>query len=127
MGMPRAPLPDGTDRLCRAIYGREPRPADYIGGADAKMLHDAATKIDALERRVEVLRAERDALLAVKEAASKLYGAALSHDEVRLLLVGFAGTNMPNNLHERCDRIQDARNDVVIAMNAYERVKEGTE
>lgn len=36
---------DGTDRLCRALYGREARPEDYMGGSNAKMLHDAADAI----------------------------------------------------------------------------------
>jgi hypothetical protein len=38
---------DGTDRLCRALYGAA-KPADYLGGSDAKMLHDAADRIAEL-------------------------------------------------------------------------------
>lgn len=37
--------PDGTERLCQALYGRKAAPRDYIGGSDAKMLHDAADRI----------------------------------------------------------------------------------
>jgi hypothetical protein len=48
---------DGTERLCRELYKRPPIPGDYLGGASAIMLHDAATTIAALT-------AERDALRA---------------------------------------------------------------
>lgn len=41
---------DGTDRLCMALYGRPAKPADFLGGADAKMLHDAATRIADLQK-----------------------------------------------------------------------------
>ncbi|NIO74642.1 MAG: hypothetical protein GTN69_01845 [Armatimonadetes bacterium] len=40
---------NGTDRLCRALYGREARPRDYLGGSSAWMLHDAATRIERLQ------------------------------------------------------------------------------
>lgn len=36
---------DGTERLCQALYGRKATPRDYLGGSDAKMLHDAADRI----------------------------------------------------------------------------------
>lgn len=36
---------DGTARLCRALYGRKERAADYLGGSDARMLHDAADRL----------------------------------------------------------------------------------
>jgi hypothetical protein len=39
---------DGTDRLCMAVYGRPAKPRDYIGGANAQMLCDAADMINAL-------------------------------------------------------------------------------
>lgn len=39
---------DGTDKLCKVLYGRDPRPADYLGGADAHMLHDAADLLENL-------------------------------------------------------------------------------
>lgn len=48
---------DGTAKLCRAIYGREAKAKDYLGGSEAKMLHDAAD-------RIATLTAERDALVA---------------------------------------------------------------
>ena len=38
-------IPDGTDTLCLALYGRPARPSDYLGGAEAAMLHDAARLI----------------------------------------------------------------------------------
>jgi hypothetical protein len=40
---------DGTDRLCRAVYGRPAEPRDYLGGANAQMLYDAADMIEALK------------------------------------------------------------------------------
>lgn len=36
---------DGTERLCQALYGRSAKPADYLGGSNAKMLHDAADRL----------------------------------------------------------------------------------
>lgn len=39
---------DGTERLCHALYGRPARPRDYLGGSDARMLHDAADLIARL-------------------------------------------------------------------------------
>jgi len=39
--IPRTTEGDGIDRLCKALYGRDPRPSDYLGGSNAKMLHDA--------------------------------------------------------------------------------------
>ncbi|MBA1445851.1 MAG: hypothetical protein M3H12_18680 [Chromatiales bacterium] len=38
---------DGTDALCLALYGRKAKPADYLGGSEAKMLYDAAKVVDA--------------------------------------------------------------------------------
>lgn len=40
---------DGTERLCRAVYGRKAAARDYLGGSDAKMLHDAADRIAELK------------------------------------------------------------------------------
>jgi hypothetical protein len=48
---------DGTDKLCLAVYNREPISSDYIGWFNARMLHDA-TKL------IYDLLAERDALRA---------------------------------------------------------------
>lgn len=42
---------DGTDKLCRAVYGREATPRDYLGGSEARMLHDAAALIMELKAR----------------------------------------------------------------------------
>jgi len=47
-GEPRADG-DGTARLCQALYGRPAQPRDYLGGSDARMLHEAADKIAALQ------------------------------------------------------------------------------
>jgi hypothetical protein len=40
---------DGTERLCRALYGRKAKASDYLGGSQARMLHDAADRIEAVE------------------------------------------------------------------------------
>ncbi|MFC5423692.1 hypothetical protein ACFPOB_29600 [Bosea eneae] len=39
---------DGTERLCRALYGRKAATRDYLGGSDARMLHDAADRLASL-------------------------------------------------------------------------------
>mgnify|MGYP001259955189 CR=1 FL=1 len=39
---------DGLDQLSDALYGREPKAAEYLGGADAKILRDAALEIQKL-------------------------------------------------------------------------------
>lgn len=49
---------DGTRRLCNAVYGRDERARDYLGGADARMLHDAATEIERLRSIVDRLKRE---------------------------------------------------------------------
>lgn len=41
---------DGLDRLGRAVYGRSPKPGEWLGGSDAKILHDAADKLEAAHR-----------------------------------------------------------------------------
>ncbi len=43
---------DGTDALCLALYGRKAGPKDWLGGSQAKMLHDAAARIDRLQTRI---------------------------------------------------------------------------
>jgi vacuolar-type H+-ATPase subunit E/Vma4 len=43
-------MSDGTDKLCLALYGRLAKAADYLGGSNAKMLHDAADRIEALKQ-----------------------------------------------------------------------------
>jgi len=47
---------DGIDRLCWAVYKRAAKPSDYLGGSEAKMLHDAAKKIGELKEEWELLR-----------------------------------------------------------------------
>ena len=48
---------DGTESLCRAIYGRDGTAKEFLGGSDAKMLFDATDLIlryrEALEAIVE--------------------------------------------------------------------------
>ena len=41
---------EGTVRLCKALYGREPTMDDWKGGANARMLHDAADRIEGMKR-----------------------------------------------------------------------------
>lgn len=38
-------MTDGTDALCIALYGRVAEPRDYLGGAEAQMLRDAARRL----------------------------------------------------------------------------------
>lgn len=76
---------DGTDKLCRALYAREATPADYLGGSEAKMLHDAAAVITRLREEVKLARKdhrrscrqrdrERDVLSsALEEAREALF------------------------------------------------------
>ena len=62
---------DNMDRLCRILYDREPEPADYLGGAGAKMLGDAADVIADLQRSLDVYnphRFERQCILAGPDA-----------------------------------------------------------
>jgi len=47
---------DGTDRLCHLLYGRSPEPSDYIGGSNARMLHDAVQEIEILQKWVDDLQ-----------------------------------------------------------------------
>ena len=49
-------MDDGTDRLCQVVYGRSPKAEDYLGGSNAKMLHDAADKIEELKKQIEELK-----------------------------------------------------------------------
>ena len=44
---------DGADRLCKALYGRKPKAKDYLGGSDAVMLYDAASKIHRLTQQLQ--------------------------------------------------------------------------
>jgi len=39
---------DGLDQLSDALYGREAKPSDYLGGSDAQILKDAALEIQNL-------------------------------------------------------------------------------
>ena len=40
---------DGTERLCTALYGQT-EAKYYVGGSDARMLHDATDEINRLRR-----------------------------------------------------------------------------
>jgi hypothetical protein len=48
--------PDGTERLCLALYGAV-KPRHYLGGSQARMLHDAADAIVTLRAVVDALPA----------------------------------------------------------------------
>lgn len=56
--------PDGTERLCRALYDGPANPKAYLGGSDARMLHDAADTIARLTRERDEARAEVERLRA---------------------------------------------------------------
>lgn len=69
---------DGTDRLCHALYGRPAACNDYLGGSEAKMLHDAADALAAerartadLERRLREAEAESATLRGLVETLGK--------------------------------------------------------
>lgn len=64
--------PDGAERLCRALYGREPKAREYLGGSEAKMLHDAAD-------RLEAMKAENTHLKSRLAAARNLLSMAVPH------------------------------------------------
>jgi len=55
---------DGTDRLCRALYGRQPVPKDYLGGSNARMLHEAANHITRQQLELNLIK---NALLSIAE------------------------------------------------------------
>ena len=61
---------DGTERLCIALYG-ECKPRNYLGGSEAKCLHDAADKIASLQQEVEMLKEEN---CRIDEQLSKCIG-----------------------------------------------------
>jgi len=67
---------DGTAKLCRILYNRKERPKDYLGGSDAKMLHDAADKILFLQSLFNLLPLEeREDLIQIKMNIDKKVGA----------------------------------------------------
>lgn len=46
---------DGTERLVQALHGRSAKPRDYLGGSNARMLHEAAERIRELEAAINGL------------------------------------------------------------------------
>lgn len=61
---------DGTGRLCMALYG-ECKPEHYLGGSNARMLHDAAERLAEVER-------ERDEARNALETHKEEFHVALS-------------------------------------------------
>jgi len=49
-------MSDGTEKLCQAIYDRNAKASDYVGGSEAKMLYDGANKIEALQKQCGIYR-----------------------------------------------------------------------
>lgn len=45
---------DGLDRLGHAVYGRPVKPREWIGGSDARILHDTAGKLEAAQKLCEI-------------------------------------------------------------------------
>lgn len=41
---------DGLQLLAEELYGEGPAPKDYLGGSDAKILHDAVDRIQSCRR-----------------------------------------------------------------------------
>lgn len=68
-------MSDNVDRLCLAVYGRQPRARDYLGGAEARFLADAAGKIESLESII------RETLASRERAEAEL--ADVRHSEAR--------------------------------------------
>lgn len=91
--------PGALDRLARALYGRDPRPQDYLGGSDARIFDDAtealaakdgggerlAQLVAALNRLVHGWREETDAEECGSEEGDALRRCA---DALRDLLAG---------------------------------------
>ena len=69
-------MSDSLNQLADVLYGRAAMPADYIGGSDARIFHDAADRIAALETEV-IPRA------TIADALAELQGTIAAHD-VRL-------------------------------------------
>lgn len=67
---------DGTDRLCRALYGRQARPRDaWRNWSEERMLHDAAERIEA---QAEVIAAQTALLVAYRCGSKVKADAALT-------------------------------------------------
>ena len=49
-------MSDGTEELCRILYGRPAKATDWLGGSKAQMLHDAVTEIVRLREQVNFKR-----------------------------------------------------------------------
>lgn len=67
---------DGTDLLCKALYGRPGKVADWLGGSEARMLHDAAKEVDRLRAENERLRerSEEAALARLRAWRAAAFG-----------------------------------------------------
>ena len=47
-------MTDRLDRLSNALYGRQPKAGEIIGGSDSRILGDAADRISELEAKLAV-------------------------------------------------------------------------
>jgi len=59
---------DGTETLCKELYGRPEQARDYIGGSEAQMLYDAAAKIAELKELLCMMTPDKEAYAAAQEA-----------------------------------------------------------
>jgi len=116
---------EGTNRLCLRLYG-EVSSAYYLGGADARMLHDAADEIDdlrakcaaqleALERREDII-SERDRQIAqIREVVETERDAAIQKratDTDPTRLAAYGGISCATfRIISEIDRITGADND----------------
>jgi len=85
-------MPAGTHKLCMTLYG-EVRACYYLGGSNARMLHDAAEALEKNRRRVNELQAklaaEREAVVQhIRHYAARLNEAGKARE--RDLLYGLA-------------------------------------
>lgn len=92
---------DGTERLCRALYGRKARARDYLGGSDARMLHDAADLLDSRSVADGALRLAAQRLL--DEALLKTTGFMVSTNAIAALSVALSENPLASSGRNRAD------------------------
>ena len=60
-------MSDGTDKLCKVLYGDGYTSKHYVGGSQARMLHDGAERINAQAKEIELLKGLINEVLHAKE------------------------------------------------------------
>lgn len=118
---------DGTDLLCRAVYRREARPSDYLGGSDARMLVDAAKEIHAQRRRLELRQKEVELLLKwAKEQESEVLGPRSEAEDLHRVLQDLCVLALQDHRYQRGDDVWRVLVDEGLALTIHRpRRKEG--